>query len=776
MAHDARALRSARAGRGFARAAILAGLLIPGWILSAPAPIRPSSLYPPTIPPARRPTFPPPPTEANPKPPPKTPVPTPTPTNPAAGDPGPTATSSEPASNGPTPSADAPTASTSTEPTTTPSPSETPPAGDTPLPTPTPSSSPGDTATPAPSSGSETPPPGETLGTSPTLTPSAVTGESATPTAVSETPTPTETVEPPVTPSPGTETPSPTPSPSPDLPSPTSTQTPTLIPSPSPTATVEAPPRSYEVGAILIHELAWAGTGASANDEWIELHNPGPEAIDLVGWRLSDGGDISIQLNGTLSPFGYFLLERTDDTTVADVGADQIYTGGLSNAGEALTLYDPSGKVIDTANGSGGAWPAGSATTRASMERRGGLDIPANWATAPGPGAAHDAAEGPILGTPRAPNSVGLPTATPTPLPTPVPPGAIWINEVAWAGTGASATDEWIELHNPGAVAIDITGWRLSDGDDISITLAGQIAPYGFFLLERTDDSTISDIGADQIYTGALNNSGERLALTDSGGSVVDTANGDGGGWPAGDATSRRSMERRGSADARGGWGTFTGYFGAGRDASGRPIPGTPRAPNSILFPTPIPTWIPGKVVINEVLPRPRHDWEGTGGVTSGDEYIELLNLGPGQVRLGGWSLDDVAVGGSSPYVLPNVTLGPGGYAVFFRTRTRIALNDRGDTVRLEAPDGRLIDKIVYLRGSAVNLAYGRLPDGSGRFTYCLWPTPGRPNELFHECRPKPPVPPPRLRPARPRVVRTYFLDCHAAGRWNRPEPFVMRC
>lgn len=759
MAHHARALRPAHVGRGLARAALLAGLLIPGWILAGPPAVGSSLPFPPTIPPARRPTFPPSATEANPKPPPKTAVPTPTPTSPAADEPPPTAVPSESPPIKSTPSAEVPTESGSTGTAIAASPSETASPSDTPLPPATSSLTPDETATLTPALGSETPLPNETLELPPTPAPSTVTDEPATSTEIAstETASPSPTVEPSATPSPAGETPTPP-----------STLTPT------PTATAPGAPSSYEPGAVLINEVAWAGTGASANDEWIELHNPGGEAIDLAGWRLSDGGDVSIILGGTLPPFGYFLLERTDNTTVADVGADQIYTGGLSNTGETLTLFDPSGKVINTANGAGGAWPAGNATTHATMERRGSLDIPANWTTAPGPGAAHDAAGGPILGTPRAPNSIGLPTATPTPLPTVVPPGAVWINEVAWAGTGASANDEWIELHNPGADAVDITGWRLNDGNDISIALAGQIAPYGFFLLERTDDSTISDVGADQIYAGALNNSGERLTLTDSGGSVVDTANGDGGSWPAGDATSRRSMERRGAADLRGSWGTFTGYFGTGRDSSGHPILGTPRAPNSILFPTPIPTWIPGKVVINEVLPRPHYDWEGTGGVDSGDEYIELLNLGPGQVRLGGWSLDDVAVGGSSAYVLPNVTLGPGGYAVFFRSRTRVTLNDRGDSIRLEAPDGRLIDKIVYLRGSAVNLAYGRLPDGSGRFTYCLWPTPGRPNELFHECRPKPPLPQ-RLTPRRRPVQRT-FLECHAVARHNRLEPLLMRC
>jgi hypothetical protein len=46
---------------------------------------------------------------------------------------------------------------------------------------------------------------------------------------------------------------------------------------------------------------------ASASDEWIELHNPGPQVVDLAGWRLTDGGD-PVSLVGSVAPFGYFLL------------------------------------------------------------------------------------------------------------------------------------------------------------------------------------------------------------------------------------------------------------------------------------------------------------------------------------------------------------------------------------------------------------------------------------------------------------------------------------
>ena len=78
--------------------------------------------------------------------------------------------------------------------------------------------------------------------------------------------------------------------------------------------------------------------------------------------------------------------------------------------------------------------------------------------------------------------------------------GDVVINEVAWMGTAANAADEWIELYNITAQNIDLTGWTLKSADTSpNITLSGSIPAHGFFLLERTNDTTVSDITADQI-------------------------------------------------------------------------------------------------------------------------------------------------------------------------------------------------------------------------------------------------------------------------------------
>jgi hypothetical protein len=140
--------------------------------------------------------------------------------------------------------------------------------------------------------------------------------------------------------------------------------------------------------------------------------------------------------------------------------------------------------------------------------------------------------------------------------------------------------------------------------------------------------------------------------------------------------------------------------------------------------------------------------------------------------------LDDIPDGGSLPFTLPNRVLRPGAFVVFFRSKSKITLNDAGDTVRLMAPDGRVLDEIHYLKVRAYNLSYGRLPDGSGHLVYGLWPTPRWANLLFEEPTSQAPVEPTsvaetdpltacpqgaRLQPWIPRLVRH-----PAVMRWMR--------
>ncbi|MGQ9476932.1 MAG: PKD domain-containing protein [Candidatus Bipolaricaulia bacterium] len=186
---------------------------------------------------------------------------------------------------------------------------------------------------------------------------------------------------------------------------------------------------------------------------------------------------------------------------------------------------------------------------------------------------------------------------------------AVVINEVAWAGTAANSNNEWLELYNNTDQEIDLTGWRLkSDDGSPDLVLRGIIPARGFFLLERGDDTTISDLPADQIYQGALTNSGESLRLFDPQGRLIDSANGDGGRWPGGtDANGKppyASMERIDPSlpDADANWGTNNGQIRNGLDARGNPVNGTPKATNSAFNLPPVAsfTFSPQAPLVNE--------------------------------------------------------------------------------------------------------------------------------------------------------------------------------
>jgi len=142
---------------------------------------------------------------------------------------------------------------------------------------------------------------------------------------------------------------------------------------------------------------------------------------------------------------------------------------------------------------------------------------------------------------------------------------SVRINEIAWMGTTISSTNEWIELANDGAQAVDLSGWRL-DAEDGSpaIALSGVIGANGYYLIERTDDNAVPNITADLVapFGNGLSNTGETLRLKDHNGTVVDTVVG-GTNWAnvGGDNTTKATAER-----------TDTGWITAS---------GTPRAVNA---------------------------------------------------------------------------------------------------------------------------------------------------------------------------------------------------
>lgn len=122
------------------------------------------------------------------------------------------------------------------------------------------------------------------------------------------------------------------------------------------------------------------------------------------------------------------------------------------------------------------------------------------------------------------------------------------INEIAWMGTTTSVNDEWIELFNNGTAPVVLDGWTLqaSDGSP-TITLKGTLSAGGYMVLERTDDNSVPGIVAGVIYSGALGNEGETLVIKNNTEQIMDTVAMT-GGWIAGNAVTKETMQRSGSS------------------------------------------------------------------------------------------------------------------------------------------------------------------------------------------------------------------------------------
>ena len=270
--------------------------------------------------------------------------------------------------------------------------------------------------------------------------------------------------------------------------------------------TPEAQPAAPE---IVINEIVHSA--ANGSPDWLELHNPSNESVDISDWTI-DGANFTAP-GGTIILPGHHIVATRDVRQFLDLHPDLPNTvvvpfdGGLGGGGELLELVTDDGVVIDSVDyANTPPWPSDPAAGVKSLSLMDPADDNSdgsNWGISVDDG-----------GDPgEANNTVGGTVA---------PPPAVVINELHY--NPADGGVEFVELFNAEDDTVDISGWDL----DGMITFAGgtEIASGEYFVATEN----LADFQA--LYPGVaavewdpaegLSNGGENVRLEDENGVSVD--------------------------------------------------------------------------------------------------------------------------------------------------------------------------------------------------------------------------------------------------------------
>ncbi len=430
--------------------------------------------------------------------------------------------------------------------------------------------------------------------------------------------------------------------------------------------------------------------------EFIELYNSSGSDIDISGWILDDiensGSNVfPIPVGTMLSANGYLVFYRPQTKIILNNDTDHVrlIRPDLVVQDDFLYLKTSPGKSYNRIDAS---------TYQQS--------------STPTPGAVN------ILDPTPTPD----PTPSSTPLPTPsatasptvsVYSSDIHISEFLPNPVGNDTTGEFIELYNSSPDSVDLSGWVLDDIEEAgsapyTIPTGTLIAGNNFLVLYRPQTRL------------SLNNDSDHVRLVRPDGVIVDDIAYD-------DVAEGYSYNRLGD-------GTYEQSFSPSPNTANSimssPTPTPKPSPSPKKKPSPIPTKesntdsavydFSSQLVLNEVLPNPEgSDQEG--------EFIEIKSLDTKTVHLAGWMLDDTAKG--SPYYFPKDTaIGAKKILAFYRTVTKIALNNDTDTVRLIDPDGKVVSTLIYRKPVIEGQSWSRLEDGAFAWSEII--TPGKENTI----------------------------------------------
>ncbi len=239
---------------------------------------------------------------------------------------------------------------------------------------------------------------------------------------------------------------------------------------------------------IVLNEIY--SRGSVSDPDWIELFNLSSSDLDISGYKIYDEGGLiglkpkKIFPTGSIIPANDFLVIIPDDTTASGFG--------LSSNGENVWIEDPIGILVDSVvfpalqvSESFSRFPDGQSWIVTHSITRGTANIYSN-------------------------------------------PTSVVINEIYSRGTALDP--DWIEIYNPSATDIALTGYKIYDANgQLGSTPKKEfpsgsiIAANGYFVIV-TSDGSASSFG--------LSSLGEEVWLENESGLIIDDVT-----FPAMDST-----------------------------------------------------------------------------------------------------------------------------------------------------------------------------------------------------------------------------------------------
>ena len=272
-------------------------------------------------------------------------------------------------------------------------------------------------------------------------------------------------------------------------------------------------PKRYYVGqnysSVVINEIMYHSDSLchpTDIDEldYLELYNYSNTPINLADCSFSDGFKYKFPYPTILPASGYLVLAENVDEFNATYGFLPYgqYIGKLSNSGDRIEFNSPDGQVIDSLSYTDkNPWdidPDGYGPSLELLFATMDNNDPLSWFRSDND-----------CGTPANPNSrVCNGLAAP-----------IVINEINYnSNNSVQDPGDWIELYNPGATPVNLSGWRFHDNNNDYVFPTATILEASDFLVLTENSAQFSSIFPDVTNTlgdipFSLSNKGERISL-----------------------------------------------------------------------------------------------------------------------------------------------------------------------------------------------------------------------------------------------------------------------